>query len=173
MRTTSWPRLRLVVGQLGVQGDAHLAAAGEHVDGAVVVGAEEGAVGRRRLGELVDLLAQGGDVLAGLAEGVGELLVLGDGLLQLALGLEQLLLEGADPLGGVLQPAPQGDDLFLERLGLLLQLGRLALVGGQPQSVLVGVGQRDHLLSRGGDHTPSIGPTGGHSRCFPGDGRGN
>ena len=38
--------------------------------------AEQGAVGGRRLGELVDLLAEGGDVLARLAEGVGQLLVL-------------------------------------------------------------------------------------------------
>ncbi len=65
-----------LVGQLGVEGDAHLAPAGEHVDGAVVVGRQEGAVGRGRLGQLVDLLAEGGDVLAGLSEGVGQLLVL-------------------------------------------------------------------------------------------------
>ena len=76
---------------------------------------EQGAVGRRRLGELLDLVAQGGDVLARLAQGVGELLVLGDGLGQLALGLEQALLEGAHPLGGVLQPPPQRDDLLLEQ----------------------------------------------------------
>ena len=59
-----------------MQADAHLAAAGEDVDGAVVVLADDHAVGRRRLGELVDLLAERGDVLARLAQGVGELLVL-------------------------------------------------------------------------------------------------
>ena len=58
LRTTSWPRARLFELELGVQGDPHLAAAGEHVDGAVVVGGEERAVRRRRLGELLDLLAQ-------------------------------------------------------------------------------------------------------------------
>ena len=65
-----------LVGDLGVDGHADLAAAGEHVDGAVLVVADDRAVGRRRLGELVDLLAERGDVVARLAEGVGELLVL-------------------------------------------------------------------------------------------------
>jgi hypothetical protein len=55
---------------------SHLATARKDVDGAVVVVTEERAVGGGRLGELVDLLAQGGDVLAGLTQGVGELLVL-------------------------------------------------------------------------------------------------
>ena len=91
--------------------------------------AEERAVGRRRLGELLDLLAQRGDVLARLAEGVGELLVLGDGLGQLALGLQQPLLEGAHPLGGVLELAPELDDLLLQRLDLLEQGADLLLVG--------------------------------------------
>ena len=99
---------------VGMHRHPHLAAAGEHVDGAVVVAPEQRAVGRRRLGELVDLVAQGGDVLARLAQGVGQLLVLGHGLGQLALGLEQPLLEGAHPLGGVWQPPPQRDDLLLE-----------------------------------------------------------
>src|SRR3546814_12126952 len=82
-----------VVGERGVDGDAHLAAAGVDVGGAVVVHAQERAVGRGRLGELVDLLAQRGDALARLAEGVAELLVLRDRLGQLALGLEQALLD--------------------------------------------------------------------------------
>ena len=100
----------------GCSADPHLAAAGEHVDGAVVVLADDDAVGRRRLGELVDLVAQRGDVLARLAQGVGQLLVLRHRLGQLALGLEQPLLERADPLRRVLQLAPQRHDLFLEEL---------------------------------------------------------
>jgi hypothetical protein len=44
------------VGHVGHGCHSHLASAGEHVDGAIVVGAENGAVGRRRLGELVHLL---------------------------------------------------------------------------------------------------------------------
>ena len=58
------PAVELVDADVGVQRHADLAAAGEHVDGAVVVAAEEGAVAGGRLGELLDLLAQGGDVLA-------------------------------------------------------------------------------------------------------------
>ena len=99
LSTTSWPRRSSRASISGCSGDPHLAAAGEDVDGAVVVGGEEGPVGARRLGELVDLFAQGGDVLLGLLQGVGQLLVLGDGLGQLSLGLEQALFEGLDPPG--------------------------------------------------------------------------
>ena len=122
------PAAERLVAQLGVHGHADLAAAGEHVDGAVVVVPDDRAVGRRRLGELVDLLAQRGDVVARLAEGVGELLVLGDRLGQLALGLEQPLLEGADALGRVLEAPPEGQHLLLEGPRVLLQLGQLGLV---------------------------------------------
>ena len=121
---------------LGVQRDAHLAAGGEDVDGAVVVGAEVGAVRGRRHRELLDLFAQRGDVLARLAEGGGELLVLGDGLGELALRLEQPLLERADPLRRVLEAAAQDDDLLLEGLDRLLQLVDLRLVFGQSPFVL-------------------------------------
>ena len=106
--------LERVVVDLGVEADAHLAAAGEHVDGAVVVLADDHAVGRRRLAELVDLVAQGGDVLARLTQRVAELLVLDDGVGQLALGLEQALLEGAHPLGRIGQLAAQVGDLLVE-----------------------------------------------------------
>ena len=118
---------------VGVQRHPHLAPAGEHVDGAVVVAAEEGAVRRRGLGELLDLFPQGRDVLAGLTEGVGQLLVLADGLGELTLGLEQPLLEGAHPLGGVLEAAPQGGDLFLQDPDLFVEV--LDLAG---QAFLVG-----------------------------------
>ena len=107
--------------------------------------AEERAVGRRRLGELLDLLAQRGDVLARLAQGVGELLVLGDGLGELALGLEQPLLERAHPLGGVLQAAPQDDDLFFEDLGPA-RGGRSTSSLGLPVGVVVLGVDGDHLL---------------------------
>ena len=120
LSTTSAPRSSGSSLELGVHRDAHLAAAGEHVDGAVVVVAEQRAVGRRRLGELVDLLAQRGDVVARLAQGVGELLVLRHRLAQLALGLEQPLLERAHALGRVLEAPPQREDLLLEGAGVLL-----------------------------------------------------
>ena len=135
--------LELLDVDLGVHGDAHLAAGGEDVDGAVVVGAEERAVGRRRHRELLDLFAERRDVLAGLAQGRREALVLGDGLGQLALGLEQALLEGADPLRGVLEAAAEDDDLFLEGLDLGLELADLALVLGEAPLVL---GRHDRFL---------------------------
>jgi hypothetical protein len=98
--------LELVEFDLGVQRNPHLAAAGQHVDGAVVVLADHDAVGRWRLRELVDLLPQRRDVLARLPQGVGEFFVLGDRLRQLALGLEQTLFERSHALGGVGQLAP-------------------------------------------------------------------
>ena len=95
----------LLVAELGMQRHTHLAPAGEHVDGAVVVVTEERAVGRGGLGELLDLLAQRRDVLARLAQGVRELLVLADRLGELALGLEESLFQGPDALGCVLEAA--------------------------------------------------------------------
>jgi len=130
--------LEVVGVQLRVERDAHLAAGGEDVGGAVVVGAEERAVARRRHRELLDVLAQRGDVLARFTEGGGQLFVLGDGLGELALRLEQSLFEGPNALGCVLQPAAEDDDLFLEALDRLLQLGDLPLVIGQPALVLRG-----------------------------------
>lgn len=113
---------------LGVEGDAHLAPRGEDVDGVVVVGGQEGSVGRRRHRELLDLLPEGGDVLPRLTERGRELLVLRDGLGELALGLEEALLEGANPLGGVLEAAAEDDDVLLEALHLPAEVLDLALV---------------------------------------------
>ncbi len=73
---------------LRMERDAHLASTGEHIDRSIVVAIDERSIGRRRLTQLLDLLAEGGDVLAGLAEGVGQLLVLAHGLGQLSFGLE-------------------------------------------------------------------------------------
>ena len=89
--------------------------------------AEERAVGRRRLGELLDLLAQRGQLLLGLLEGEGQLLVLRGGLGQLALRLEQALLEGLDAAGALLQPATERVDLVLG----VGQLGAQRLEPGQ------------------------------------------
>ena len=124
--------------ELGVQRDAHLAPGGEDVGGAVVVGAEERAVTRGRHRQLLDIFPQRGDVLARLTQRGGEFLVLGDGLGELALGLEEALLEGADALRGVLQPPTKDHDLFLEAFDRLLELGDLPLVVGQPALVLRG-----------------------------------
>ena len=129
-----------------MQGDAHLAPAREHVRRAVVVPGQERPVGRRRLGELVDLLPQRGDVLAGLPQGVGQALVLRQGLLQLALGLEEPLLQGPHPLGGVGQPPAQGGHLLFESGRLVRsepalgpQFGHLPLLGAVSSGLLVAV----------------------------------
>ena len=55
---------------------------------------------------------------------------------ELALGLEDLLLERADPLGGVLEAAAEHDDLFLEALELALEVVDLPLVLGETPVVL-------------------------------------
>ena len=112
--------LQLEVIDLRVQGDLHLAAARLDVDGAVLVLADDDAVRRRGLGQLVDLLAQRGDVVARFTECVGELLVAGDRLGQLALRLEQPLFERAHPLGCLGQPPSEVLDLGDQRLDLFL-----------------------------------------------------
>ncbi len=98
-------------------------------------------------------------MLARLAQGVGELLVLRDGLGELALGLEQSLLEGAHALGCVLQPAAQLLDLLFEDLAVLAEL--LGFGQGRLQLVLRFVlADGDHLLGRRdgtrGDPTPGF-----------------
>ena len=100
--------------KFGLHRHAHLAAAGVNVDGGVVVQPEHGAVPGRRLRELVDFISQGGDVLARLAQGVRELLVLGDRLGELALAFEQALFERTDALGRILEPPSECGDLVLE-----------------------------------------------------------
>ena len=106
--------LQRVVVDVGMHADAHLATTGQDVDRAVFVLAHDHAIGRRRLAELVDLVAQGGDVLARLSQGVAELLVLRDSVSQLTLGLEQAFFQSSHPLGGIGQPAAELGDLLVE-----------------------------------------------------------
>ena len=145
LSTTSWPRTISSTSTSGCTETRILRPGGEDVDGAVVVGAEEGAVRRRRHRELLDLFAERGDVLARLAQGGREAFVLRDGLGELALGLEDPLLERAHALGGVLEAAAEDDDLFLEGLQLALELADLPLVLGQLPVVLGS--HADHLLA--------------------------
>ena len=143
---------------LGVHGHPHLATAREDVDGPVVVGVEERPVGARGLGELVDLLTQRGDVLLGLLQGVGQLLVLGDGLGQLALGLEQPLLEGLDASGPLRQASAQDRDLLV---GLAAPVAQTVELLAQRQlSFLFRLGRRNHLLGLSPDASlrPYTGP---------------
>ena len=75
-------------------------------------------------------------MLARFTQGGGEAFVLGDGLLELALGLEDLLLERAHALGCVLEAAAEDADLFLQPLELALEVADLAFVLSQTPVVL-------------------------------------
>ena len=91
--------------QAGVQGDAHLAPGGEDVDRAVVVEVDEGAVDRRRLRELLHFVTQCRDLITGLLDRDGELLVIRAALGQGASRLEQFLLEHLDAPAGLFDVA--------------------------------------------------------------------
>ena len=88
-----------------VQGHAHLASRGEDVHGPVFVEAGEGAIDRRRLGQLLDFVAQRGDLVPGLLDGDRKFLVVRAGLGQLAARLEELLLEYLDAAVGLVDVA--------------------------------------------------------------------
>jgi hypothetical protein len=160
------PLLELGGVDLGVERDTHLAAGGEDVDAAVLVGGEVRAVPRRRHRQLLDLLPEGGDVLARFPEGGGQLLVLRQRLGELALRLEEPLFQGPDPLRSVLQPPAQTDDLLLERLELTLEIRDFPLVFLETLFVLGGRG--DHPLSAGSPYQrarwPRIHPANGALR---------
>ena len=102
----------------GAHVHAQLAPAGEHVDRVVLVAAQEGAEAGRRLGEPVDLLLELHDLVAGLAQGLGQALVLrgdpGEGTLRVG----QPELEAAREPGRVAQPAAQVGDLRLQEAHL-------------------------------------------------------
>ena len=106
----------------GADVDAQLAAAGEDVDGVVLVALDEGAEAGRRLGEPVDLLLQLHDLVAGLAQGLGEALVLGGDGGQRTLRVGEPELQTAGVAGRVGQAAPQVGDLGLEEPHLLGEL---------------------------------------------------
>jgi len=96
-------------------------------------------------------------VLTRLTQGRREPFVLGDGLGELALGLEETLLQGADALGGVLQATAEDHDLLLEALDLGLELSDLPFVLGEAPLVLGGHGlsslpERGFRASRGTLH---------------------
>ena len=120
---------------------AHLAARGEHVEGAVVVRGEVDAEGGRRLRELLDLLGEGLDLVPFGPQGVGELLVLAHRLAELLAGLDELLLEERDLPRCVREPPTKQADLLLQELHLALELVDLVLVA---RNLLVVAG---HLAS--------------------------
>ena len=64
-------------------------------------------------------------ICSGLPQGGGQAFVLGQGLGELALGLEEAFLEHPDLAGRVLQAAAEQGRLLLEELDLPLQLAGL------------------------------------------------
>jgi hypothetical protein len=90
---TSWPgRIRRPV-EARADVDAQLAAAREHVGGAVVVRLEEDAEAGRRLGQPVDLLLERDDLVAGVLERRHQTLVLRGHGREVGLQVGQPLLE--------------------------------------------------------------------------------
>ena len=105
---------------------------GENVDRVVFcIMAEIGPIRRGWTGQLVDFFPQRGNLFPRLAQGVGQLLVLSDGLGELALRVEQPLLEGADALRCVLETPTECYQLLLRRLGQVTKLRDLGLVRTQ------------------------------------------
>ncbi len=86
----------------GVQGDSHLSTRREDVDRPVVVEIYERAVDRGRLGQLLDLLAQRGDLVTRLLDRDGQFLVARARLGELSTSLEELLLEHFDATVGLI-----------------------------------------------------------------------
>ncbi len=103
--------------------DAQLAALREDVDRAVFLGLEKDAEAGRRLRQPVDLGLQGEHLIARLAQGGHQLLVLADEPADPRLRLAQPLLEHPGGTRGLHQPAAQSGDLLLEERDLAQQLG--------------------------------------------------
>lgn len=101
-----------------------LAAPGEHVQRVVVVAAEEGAESGRRLGQPVDFLLQGDDLLSRLPQRVGQPLVLSGDTRQGGLCFGQPALEPPTVCGVLQQPTPQRCDFGFQVPDLVTQLCR-------------------------------------------------
>ena len=108
--------------------DAQLAAAGEHVDGVVLVAREERAEAGRRLGEPVDLLLELHDLVAGLAQRLGEAFVLRRHRREGALRVGEAQLEAAALHRPVGQAAAQIMHLCLQEPDLAGELLAAATV---------------------------------------------
>lgn len=102
--------------ELDAGADVHpeLAAPGEDVGGAVLVGGEEDAEAGRWLGEPVDFLLEGHDLVAGLTERVGQSLVLCGDAGQIGLQLDDPLFENPRVSRRVGELASQDGDLLLK-----------------------------------------------------------
>lgn len=102
--------------ELDTGADVHpeLAAPGEDVAGAVLVGLQEDTEAGRRLREPVDLLLEGHDLVTRLAERVGEPLVLCGHACQVRLHLDDPLFENPRMTRRVGELTSQDGDFLLE-----------------------------------------------------------
>jgi hypothetical protein len=92
-------------------------------------------------------------VVASLTQRVGELLVLADSLLKLPLGLQQPLLEGANPLGSLLEAPPKGRHLFLEGCSLLSEVVQFGVAARVPDRFVIAHDKPSlHLFRCGSPH---------------------
>jgi hypothetical protein len=151
---TSWPP-ELVQGQAG--GDVHpqLAAAGEDVGGAVLIGAQERAEAGRRLGEPVHLLLEGHDLVASLSQGGREPLVLSGDSGQVGLELYDPLLEDPRVPRRFCDLAAQDSNLLLKK-GNLTEGFLRAPCGPAAAGVVVVVGCHGPHLLRGAERDPTL-----------------
>ncbi len=124
---------------------AELASVGEDVRGRVIEGLEEDPVAGRRLGELLDLLLEGDELLAGLPEGAGQLVVVIASALEFVGRLRQAFLQGVDLARRCVEFAARQSQLLLQQLRLALEFLDLPVVLGEPALELV-LRDRHHLL---------------------------
>ena len=167
---TSWPRTQLVEVDAGADGHPQLAAAGEDVDGPVVVAREEDAEAGRRLGQPVDLLLQGHDLVAGLLERRDQPLVLGGDRGEVRLQVGHPLLERAQVAGRLGEPLAQGVDLVPQRADLRIQVAASSATNGVGRRLLDGPWTTRRHLPWGHSRTREpylCDPTFGRSACGP------
>jgi hypothetical protein len=134
------------LGELDVRGDVHphLAAAGEHVAGVVLVRVQEDTEPGRRLGQPVHFFLQRHDLIARLAQRRRQPLVLGGNPGEVPLGLAQPVLEHPDLAWRIGQAAPQYSDLLIKEGDLSIKALHLILVPSA--SAFFSGGHGPHLL---------------------------
>ena len=122
--------------QFGVDADTHLPATGVHVGRTIVIQLQHRPVGRRRLGEPLDLVAEHGDSLPGRLDCGRQLLVSCIGTSQLAAGVTGFRLQEVDLTGRVDQTATEFGDLVLQTLSFrTFVLEGLNVFGGTASSI--------------------------------------
>ena len=143
---TSWPRCEARRARRRADVHAQLAAAGEDVDGAVLVRCEEDPEAGRWLCEPVDLLLERHDLLSGLFEGRDEPLVLTRNRGQIGLRLVEPLFENTNLSRGFRELPAQHGDLLLEEGDLRLEVTDLLFVLRLARPGIVTSGHARHLL---------------------------